>query len=176
MAKKLQFIQDVTDPRGNVHSVLIYGKGDLRLGNMTFASMRDVKAHLLEQYPDDNGRRELSPDEPVAEGDFVEWSPGAWTTVDHGSEYIGDTPQALGLRFQRAQGPNETSPTFLARCPRCGGPMTTAGEGNLRYSGCEVCGFEDEGFNCSHCGADNETGATKCCGCGEPRGSHPNDL
>jgi hypothetical protein len=25
-------------------------------------------------------------------------------------------------------------------CRRCGGEVTTAGEGNLRYTGCEVCG------------------------------------
>jgi len=99
MAKKLQFIQDVEDPRGNVHSVLIYGKGDLRLGNMTFATMREVKAHLLEQYPD------------------------------------------------------KTSAPIGMRCKRCGGPVTTAGEGNLRYSGCEVCGAEhtpDGKLICAH--------------------------
>lgn len=34
---------------------------------------------------------------------------------------------------------------------------------------------EDEGYNCSWCDTDNLSGATKCAGCGEPRGSHPAD-
>jgi hypothetical protein len=54
--KKLQHVQDVTDPRGNVHSIMIYGKGDLRLGNMTFATMREVKAFITEQYPAEERR------------------------------------------------------------------------------------------------------------------------
>jgi hypothetical protein len=33
----------------------------------------------------------------------------------------------------------------------------------------------DEGYNCSWCDTDNLANATKCAGCGEPRGSHPND-
>ena len=77
-----QFIQTVQDPRGNEHSVMIFGKGDLRLGNRSFATMAEVKAALATEYP------------------------------------------------------------ALVKCRRCGGPVTTAGEGNLRYTGCEVCGEE----------------------------------
>ena len=48
--EKLQHIQDITDARGNVHSVLIYGKGDLRLGNKKFSSMKWVKYYIEEAY------------------------------------------------------------------------------------------------------------------------------
>jgi len=48
--EKLQHIQDITDSRGNVHSVLIYGKGDLRLGNKNFTSMKWVKYYIEEAY------------------------------------------------------------------------------------------------------------------------------
>lgn len=39
----------------------------------------------------------------------------------------------------------------------------------------EALPSEDEGYNCSWCDVDNLSGATKCAGCGEPRGSHPAD-
>lgn len=74
--------------------------------------------------------------------------------------------------------PDETSPPITKRCRRCGGPVTTAGEGNLRYTGCEVCGeehVEEAGFACSHCGVDNVADANQCAGCGALRGSHPED-
>ena len=48
--EKLQHIQNITDSRGNVHSVLIYGKGDLRLGNKKFSSMKWVKYYIEEVY------------------------------------------------------------------------------------------------------------------------------
>ena len=48
--EKLQHIQNITDSRGNVHSVLIYGKGDLRLGNKKFSSMKWVKYYIEEAY------------------------------------------------------------------------------------------------------------------------------
>jgi hypothetical protein len=51
MAEKLQFIQDIIDPRGNAHSILIYGKGDLRFGNKTFKSMADVKIFIETEFP-----------------------------------------------------------------------------------------------------------------------------
>ena len=44
--KKLKFIQDVKDSYGNIHSILIYGKGDLRYGNKRFKTMKDVKKEI----------------------------------------------------------------------------------------------------------------------------------
>ena len=44
--KKLQFIQDVVDKKGMIHSVLIYGPGDLRWGNLTFKTMKDVMSAI----------------------------------------------------------------------------------------------------------------------------------
>jgi hypothetical protein len=43
---KPEFIQDVKDGKGNLHSVLIYGQGDLRIGNKKFKSMTSVKIYL----------------------------------------------------------------------------------------------------------------------------------
>ena len=44
--KKLQFIQDVVDKKGHTHSVMIYGKGDLRWGNKKFTTMKEVKKEI----------------------------------------------------------------------------------------------------------------------------------
>lgn len=49
--KELQFIQSITDNRGNNHSVLIYGKNDLRIGNMRFKTMKEVKVAVNGQWP-----------------------------------------------------------------------------------------------------------------------------
>lgn len=50
MAEKLQHIHEITDPRGNVHSILIYGKGDLRFGNVKFKSLADVKIFIEKHF------------------------------------------------------------------------------------------------------------------------------
>ena len=47
--KKLLHIQDVKDPRGNTHSVLIY-KNELTFGNLSFKSMKDVKNFIKTNY------------------------------------------------------------------------------------------------------------------------------
>jgi len=36
--------------------------------------------------------RVLTGTDTVREGDYIEWATGAWTTIDKGSVYIGESP------------------------------------------------------------------------------------
>ena len=51
--------------------------------------------HLIAER-DGKTKRELTPEELIQQGDFLEWLPNVFTTIDQGSSLVGKRKEAVG--------------------------------------------------------------------------------